>query len=41
MTEEWDELDKDKDCSIDVTEFSMFEPRSKVEYDEEEQERDH
>ncbi len=36
LTEEWDELDEDKSGGIDVTEFSMFEPKSEVEVDEEE-----
>ncbi len=36
LSEEWDELDEDKSGGIDVTEFSMFEPKSEVEVDEEE-----
>ncbi len=36
LTDEWDELDEDKDGSVDVTEFSKFEPKSEVEVDEEE-----
>ncbi len=35
LTEQWDEVDENEDGSIDVTEFSMFEPKSAVEAQEE------